>query len=447
MSPPAPDGLFLSRRGFVQTGYSAALGLSLAGALPRRAAAETVEKPRTAKSVVIVFMTGAASHIDAFDMKPDAPVEIRGQFQPIASSVPGLSVCEHLPMLAARMDRCALVRSLAHREDNHLLATHQVLTGTAIPGGKFDQIASRNDWPCYAAGLDHGHPRADGVPTGVTLPTFLMEGPLVWPGQHAGFLGARHDPWHVKEDPNRPDFRVEAVQATDGPRRFRDRQALLDEISRGKRGSLADRSPMAEQQERAFTILSSGKMAEAFDLSREPVTVRDRYGRHMYGQSLLLARRLVEAGVSVVQVNMGRVQTWDNHGAIFPTLKDRLLPPTDRGVSALIDDLHLRGLLDDTLVVMFGEFGRTPKVNAGGGRDHWGRAFFACFWGGGVTGGAVIGKTDKVGSAPVTPAYSPTDLGATIYAALGVDYGAEVRDQLRRPVVLNTGKPITPIYG
>jgi uncharacterized protein (DUF1501 family) len=447
MSPPASDGLFLSRRGFVQTGYSAALGLSLAGALPRRAAAETVEKPRKAKSVVIVFLTGAASHIDTFDMKPDAPAEIRGQFQPIASSVPGLSVCEHLPMLAARMDRCALVRSLAHREDNHLLATHQVLTGTAIPGGKFDQIASRNDWPCYAAGRDHVHPRADGVPTGVTLPTFLMEGPLVWPGQHAGFLGARHDPWHVKEDPNRPDFKVEAVQAADGPRRFRDRQALLNEISRAKGGSLADRSPMGEQQERAFTILSSGKVAEAFDLSREPVTVRDRYGRHMYGQSLLLARRLVEAGVSVVQVNMGRVQTWDNHGGIFPTLKDRLLPPTDRGVSALIDDLHLRGLLDDTLVVMFGEFGRTPKVNVGGGRDHWGRAFFACFWGGGVTGGALIGKTDKSGSAPVTPAYSPMDLGATIYAALGVDHGAEVRDQLRRPVVLNTGKPITPIYG
>jgi hypothetical protein len=414
--------------------------------LPRPAAA-TVDKPRKAKSVVIVFLTGAASHIDTFDMKPDAPAEIRGQFQPIATPVPGLQVCEHLPILARRMDRCALVRSLAHREDNHLLATHQVLTGMAIPGGLFDQVASRNDWPCYAAALDHFHPRTDGVPTGVTLPTFLMEGPLVWPGQHAGFLGARHDPWHVKEDPNRPGFKVEAVQAADGPGRFRARHSLLEAIDRAKDGSLTDRSPMAEQQERAFTILSSGKVAEAFDLSREPTAVRDRYGRHMYGQSLLLARRLVEAGVSVVQVNMGRVQTWDNHSGIYPTLKDRLLPPTDRGVSALIDDLHLRGLLDETLVVMFGEFGRTPKVNAGAGRDHWGRAFFACFWGGGVTDGAVIGKTDKSGSAPVTPAYSPMDLGATIYAALDVDYGAELRDQLRRPVALNTGKPIAAIYG
>jgi uncharacterized protein (DUF1501 family) len=204
---------------------------------------------------------------------------------------------------------------------------------------------------------------------------------------------------------------------------------------------------MAEQQERAFTILSSGKVSDAFDLSREPAPIRDRYGRHTYGQSLLLARRLVEAGVSVVQTNMGHVQTWDNHGKIFPTLKDRLLPPLDRGVSALIDDLHARGLLGETLVAMFGEFGRTPKVNKEAGRDHWGRAFFACFFGGGVTGGAVIGKTDATGAAPVTPPYSPMDLGATIYQALGVDYEAEVKDQLRRPVRLNAGKPIEAIYG
>jgi Protein of unknown function (DUF1501) len=434
-----------SRRGFVQTGFSATLGLSLVGALPRGATAGAAEKPRKAKSVIVVFLTGAASHIDTFDMKPQAPAEIRGQFQPISTAVPGLQVCEHLPLLAARMDRCALVRSLAHHEDNHLLATHQVLTGMAIPGGKFDQIASRNDWPCFASGLDHSRPRADGVPTGVTLPTFLMEGPLVWPGQHAGFLGARHDPWHVKEDPNRPQFRVDALRSADGPGRFQDRRNLLDQMSRATGGSLANRSFMAEQQDRAFTILSSGRVAEAFDLSRETTTVRDRYGRHMYGQSLLLARRLVEAGVSVVQVNMGHVQTWDNHGDIFHTLKDRLLPPTDRGVSALIDDLHLRGLLGETLVVMFGEFGRSPKVNAGAGRDHWGRAFFACFWGGGVPGGSVIGKTDKSGGAPVTPAYSPMDLGATIYSALGVDYGTDVRDQLRRPVALNTGKPISAI--
>jgi uncharacterized protein (DUF1501 family) len=441
---PSPDGLTLTRRGFVQTGFAAALGLGLGLESTLRAGADN---PKKAKSVIVVFLTGAASHHDTFDMKPDAPEEIRGQFKPIATTVPGLQVCEHLPLLAKQMHRCALVRSLAHREDNHLLATHQVLTGTPIPGGKFDQIASRNDWPCYASALDHFRPRADGVPTGVTLPTFLMEGPLVWPGQHAGFLGAKHDPWHVKDDPNRPGFKVEAVQLADGVGRMQDRHSLLARMSRAAGGSLAELSPMTEQQERAFSILSSGRVSDAFDLAREPVAVRDRYGRHMYGQSLLLARRLVEAGVSVVQVNMGRVQTWDNHGNIFPTLKDRLLPPTDRGVSALIDDLETRGLLDDTLVAMFGEFGRTPKVNKEGGRDHWGRAFFAAFFGGGVTGGAVIGKTDASGSAPVTPAYSSMDLGATIYHALGVDHAAVVHDQLKRPVALNTKTPISAIYG
>jgi hypothetical protein len=432
----------LSRRGFVQTGASAAIGLGLAG-LPRNVNASQ----RKAKSVIVVFLTGAASHHDTFDMKPDAPAEIRGQFKPISTSVPGLQVCEHLPLLASRMNRCALVRSLAHREDNHLLATHQVLTGTAIPGGKFDQIASRNDWPCYAAGTDHARPRTDGIPTGVTLPTFLMEGPLIWPGQHAGFLGAKHDPWHVKEDPNRPGFRMQSLHAADGVSRMQERHTLLDQINRSRGNSLAEGSPMSEQQERAFNILSAGKVGEAFDLSREPVTVRDRYGRHSFGQSLLLARRLVEAGVSIVQANMGHVQNWDNHGAIFPTLQNRLLPPLDRGVSALIDDLETRGLLDETLVVMFGEFGRTPKVNKEAGRDHWGRAFFATFFGAGVKGGAVIGKTDKIGAAPVTPPYSPMDLGATIYQALGVDHDLEVRDQLKRPVKLNTGKPIEAIYG
>lgn len=446
MSSVDSQRFLLSRRGFVQAGCSTVLGLGLTPSLQCKAIAGDSVKARKTKRVILVFLTGAASHHDTFDMKPDAPAEIRGQFKPIATSAPGVQICEHLPLIAKQMHRCALVRSMAHREDNHLLATHQVLTGTAIPGGKFDQIASRNDWPCYASGLDYQHPRGDGVPTGVTLPTFLMEGPLVWPGQHAGFLGAKHDPWHIRQDPNRPGFGVQALHLADGVGRMNERHALLEQMSRAKGGSLTDRSPMSEQQERAFTILSSGKVSEAFDLSREAASSRDRYGRHMYGQSLLVARRLVEAGVSIVQTNMGIVQTFDNHGNIFPTLKDRLLPPLDRGVSALIDDLHTRGMLDDTLVAMFGEFGRTPKVNKEAGRDHWGRAFFAAFFGGGVTGGAVIGKTDATGSAPVTPPHSPMDLGATIYQALGVDHDVEVKDQLKRPVKLNTGKVIEAIY-
>ncbi len=432
----------LSRRGFVQAGFSSALGLGMASVLAAQPKIES-SKARKTKSVIIVFLTGAASHHDTFDMKPEAPEEIRGQFKPIETSTPGLRICEHLPQLAKMMHHCALVRSLAHREENHLLATHQVLTGMAIPNGIFDQIASRNDWPCYAGGLDYSRPRTDGVPNGVTLPTFLMEGPLIWPGQHAGLLGARHDPWHIKTDPNLPNFKVESVRAADGPERMRERRTLLENMNRlGK-----DRAAISDQQEQAFNILTSGKVGQAFELDREPAAMRDRYGRHTFGQSLLLARRLVEAGVPIVQCNMGRVQNWDNHGGIFPTLKDRLLPPTDRGVSALIEDLQMRGLLQDTLVAMFGEFGRTPKVNAQAGRDHWGRAFFALFAGGGVKGGQVIGKTDKSGAAPITQPYSPMDLGATIYSALGVDHEAEVRDQLGRPVKLNTGKVMDAIYG
>lgn len=432
----------LSRRGFVQAGFSSALGLGLSSILGAQPKIDT-SKARRTKSVIIVFLTGAASHHDTFDMKLEAPEEIRGQFKGIDTTTPGLKICEHLPHMAKLMHQCALVRSLAHREENHLLATHQVLTGMAIPNGIFDQIASRNDWPCYAGGLNYAKPRTDGLPNGVTLPTFLMEGPLIWPGQHAGFLGAKHDPWHIKNDPNAPGFKVESVRAADGTERMQERRSLLENMNRlGK-----DHATISDQQEQAFNILTSGKVGQAFELEREPTAMRDRYGRHSFGQSLLLARRLVEAGVPIVQCNMGRVQNWDNHGAIFPTLKDRLLPPTDCGVSALIEDLNSRGLLQDTLVAMFGEFGRTPKVNKEAGRDHWGRAFFALFAGGGVKGGQVIGKTDKSGAAPITHPYSPMDLGATIYSALGVDHDAEVRDQLNRPVRLNTGKVMEAIYG
>jgi uncharacterized protein (DUF1501 family) len=205
--------------------------------------------------------------------------------------------------------------------------------------------------------------------------------------------------------------------------------------------------PLLEQQEKAFTILSSGKVAQAFELNRESAALRDRYGRHSYGQSLLLARRLVEAGVTVVQANMGHVQTWDSHSRLFPRLEKELLPPLDMAVSALLDDLQSRGLLDETLVAMFGEFGRTPKLNKDAGRDHWGRAFFALFAGAGVRDGQVIGKTDKSGSDPIQNRYTPMDLGATIYQALGVEYHAEVHDRFNRPIKLNTGTPIDLIYG
>ena len=324
-------------RQFVQAGFSSVLGLGLASMLGGRANAQP-SKPRKAKSLIIVFLTGAASHHDTFDMKPDAPEEIRGQFK---------ADCHVRPWLAGLRTLAALGQADASRNPGAVAGPpgRQSFAGHASGTYRDEDSRGQIRSDCLAERLavlcrtlDYFQPRSDGVPNGVTLPTFLMEGPLIWPGQHAGFLGAKHDPWHIKQDPNKPDFRVDSMKAADGPQRMHDRRVLLEEMNRlGKEGA-----KISDQQEQAFNILTSGKLAQAFELEREPVAVRDRYGRHMFGQSLLLARRLVEAGVPVVQANMGKVQNWDNHGNIFGALKDRLLPPLDIAMSALLDDLHVR---------------------------------------------------------------------------------------------------------
>jgi Protein of unknown function (DUF1501) len=445
----------IHRREFLQVGYSGLLGISLSSLLDQRAQASSPPQTRRPKSVIIVFLTGAASHLDTFDMKPDAPAEIRGEFRPTATRVPGLQVCEHLPRLASRSDKYAVVRSLSHRENNHLVATHHVLTGHQQPGAFFDKIASRDDWPSYASTLDHLRPRNDGLPTGVNLPTFLMEGPLIWPGQHAGFLGPRHDPWQITRDPGAADFGMDSLRPAAGidATRLADRRALLQEVDvqQAQLARTAEARRLSDQQNLAFSILASGRVARAFRMDQEPAVVRDRYGRHPFGQSLLLARRLVQAGVPVVQANMGRVQNWDTHGDNFGALRNRLLPPLDQGVSALLDDLEATGLLDDTLVMMLGEFGRTPRIFALGagaipGRDHWAPCFFGVFAGAGVRGGQVIGRSDRIGAFPTTPPFSPDDIGATVYHVLGVPSATEVRDRQNRPVQLNRGEVMQSLW-
>jgi hypothetical protein len=400
-------------------------------------------------------MTGGPSHHDTFDLKPEAPDGIRGEFKPIDTETPGVQFSEHLPGLARQSNRLAVVRSMSHRNLNHLNATHHLLTGLPQPGFFFDKIASRDDYPCYASALEYIRPRKDGIPSGVMLPTFLMEGPLVWPGQHAGFLGPKYDPWQIKKDPSKPDFREDSLSLPVGfgVERVHRRRELLEEIAGHQEalGSWSAKDPLAEKRELAYSLLLSGKVAKAFEMEREDPKVRDRYGRHMFGQSLLLARRLVEAGVPIVQVNMGRVQNWDSHGDIFNTLKGRLLPPFDQGVSALLDDLAATGLLDETLVVMTGEFGRTPKISpqskgAIPGRDHWAAVFSSVFAGAGVRGGQVIGQSDRIGAYPASRPYTPNDLAATIYSSLGVDLDTEMRDRLARPIRLCTGEPIAPLF-
>jgi len=438
--PPHPVGV--SRRELLQVGYSGLVGLGMASTLR----AESTGAKQSPKSVIVVFLTGAMSHIDTFDPKPDAVSEVRGQYGVINTKVPGYQVGELLPKMAARADRYAVVRSLAHADNNHTAATHHIITGAKQPGVRFDKPLSRDDWPVFAAGLSFLKPRHDGVPTGVTLPTFLQEGPLVWPGQHAGFLGPKHDPWQLRSDPNSRDFKVDNLTAGMDVEQLNDRMALLEVVNKQQRtlGESLDGRRLSEQQQKAASILISGKVAKAFDIAKESAAVRDKYGRHMFGQSLLLAKRLVEAGVSVVQANMGRVQNWDHHGDIFPALK-RNVPPLDSAVAAMLDDLGDSGLLKDTLVVMIGDFGRTPKV-VGNGRDHWAPCFSAVFAGAGVQPGKIIGKSDKIGGYPVTPAFSPDDVGATIYHILGVDPHCEVRDRLDRPVQLNRGEVMDVLF-
>jgi uncharacterized protein (DUF1501 family) len=443
----------INRRELLQVGYSGLLGVSLSSVFGGRASAKdqpSLSSSRQPKSVLIVFLTGAASHIETFDPKPDAPAEIRGEYKHITTKTPGLLASEHLPRLAARSHRYAVVRSLAHRENNHLVATHHVLTGHMQPGAFFDKIASRDDFPNYAGGLSYYRKPPDGTPCGVNLPTYLMEGPLLWPGQHAGFLGPKHDIMQITQDPNRPDFRVENLRPAAGMDvdQLRDRMALLSAVN-GQQKWLADAAEtkkIADQQQQAVAVLTSGRVAKAFDLAQEPAAVRERYGRHAFGQSCLLARRLVEAGVPVVQANMGRVQNWDTHGNQFKRMKSELLPPLDAGVSALLDDMSDRGLLEETLVMMLGEFGREPKINKDAGREHWAPCFCGLFAGAGVRPGQVIGRSDKNGGYPITTPYSPDDIGATVYSVLGVDPHAEVRDRLNRPVQLNRGQVIQPLF-
>tara|TARA_B100002052_G_scaffold293591_1_gene316956 strand:+ start:75 stop:1391 length:1317 start_codon:yes stop_codon:yes gene_type:complete len=438
----------------MQVGYSGALGLGLTSLLKNRALGADAESGQSqqssGKKMILVWTTGAMSHHDTLDMKPDAPAEVRGQFNPIQTKTPGYQVCEHMPELAKLSDKYSVIRSFTHKDNNHLMSTHHVLTGQIQPGAFFDKIASRTDWPNYSGAYNYFNPRNDGIPNGVNLPTYMQQPPLLWPGQYAGLLGAKHDPWQITADPNKDDFKVDSLTLAAGLdiQRVTDRQSLLSDLNKqqGRLERTAAGNRMKSEQEQAYNILTSRRLADAFEVQKESEQVREKYGRHTTGQSLLLARRLVEVGVPVVQVNIGNAQNWDNHGNIFPTLKDRLLPPLDKGLAALLADLEERGMLEDTFVVLIGEFGRTPKVNNKAGRDHWGPCFSALFAGGGVQGGRVIGESDPHGGYPVKKPFSPEDFGATVYSVLGIDPESEIRDRFDRPLRLNSGSVISELF-
>ena len=449
-------GYTLSRRRYLQVAGAGVVGMSLPN-LGRSAIGAETGSGR-AKSVLIVLLSGGPSQLDTLDPKPDAPAEIRGEFGSIGTTIPGISICEHLPQLAQQTSRWSIARTLAHLEHNHLLATHVALTGrpTPIPrgGSDLDRVESRNDFPNFASALDAIRPRHDGIPTGVSLPNYLIEGPLTWPGQHAGFLGPKHDPWQINQDPNDPQFRMDSLSLQAGvtPPRLVSRKDLLEQLNRDSLQTGPSRAQsFVEQQEVAFSLLTSARVAKAFQIDQEEAPVRERYGRNKFGQSLLLSRRLIEAGVPIVQAAMGIVQTWDTHVDNWGRLKNTLLPQLDRGLAALMDDLSATGLLDQTLVIVMGEFGRTPRISTLPGqtipgRDHWAPTYSALFAGAGVRGGQVVGQTDSIAAYPITRSWSPADVCTTLFQALGVPAETHLMDPLGRPNHLLNGSTIAPLY-
>jgi hypothetical protein len=427
----------LTRRECLQVGYSGVMGAALPAFTPRA--------ERKVRSVILIFLTGGPCQLDTFDPKPEAPAEIRGGFKAIQTRSEGLLVSELLPELALRADRYAVVRSMAFDPG---LAVHELATPLVLGG--IDQLppgaglaATRNDWPCYAAGMAAACPRSDGLPHGVALPRPISS----YAGQDAGLLGPRFDPWQLDFDSSSPDLGPEKVGLPLGfsIERLAHRRELLGRLD-AKRRRLDAAQRFDGHRERAYRILDDGRLVRALSLRGEDPRLRDKYGRHGFGQSLLLARRLVAAGVRMVQVNMGYTVQWDFHKRNDAGAR-ALLPPLDRAVAALLDDLESRGMIDETLVVMLGEFGRTPRFNADAGREHWTYAFPAMFAGGGVKGGLVLGRTDKIAAYPTTQSYTPADLGATVYDALGVDLATEITDLQGRPLRLNRGTPIGALFG
>jgi hypothetical protein len=455
------DGL--NRREFLRVGGAGLLGLGLPGLL--RAATERAR----AKSLLLFVLEGGPAHQDLWDMKPDAPQEVRGEFKPIATTVPNLVFCEHLPRLAQQAHHLTFVRSVHHTIGDHNAGAYFALTGREpLSNGRLITAPAPDNFPPIGAVYAKLRPSDRPMPDFVHTPDWMSNNGAFLPGQDAGFLGASFDPF-ITGDPSLPGYTVPGLNLpSDVPLgRVHRRRSLLDSVDHALGDGQAVEG-LDTHYRKAFSLIASSEARRAFDLAREPESVRARYGLdpandrkkearqfgglpHL-GQCLLLARRLIEAGVRVVTVCTGARydQTWDTHRNHFPLLKRSILPMFDRGFSALLEDMHERGLLNDTLVVAMGEFGRTPKVgqitsSAGadkGGRDHWPYCYTVMFAGGGMPAGAVFGASDKDAAYPARDTVTPQDIAATIYQALGLAPETQIHDPLGRPHVLSLGSPI-----
>jgi hypothetical protein len=456
------DGV--SRREILRVGGLAFAGLMWSDWLRARASAaaqaEKGEKPAArfgkARACILIFNYGGPSHLDIWDLKPDAPREVRGEFKPAATCVPGVAITEHLPRLAALADRYAILRSVTHRDNDHAIGAYLALTGYSHP--KHDILgieppASPQDMPSLGSVVGKLRPARKPVFPYVALGDLRHFGNNDSMGQNAGCLGKVHDPFTV------PFVRpltgaldmdgVASLCAAIDARRLDGRRELLQRLNRA--APALEAAPGTRNLDaftrRANELLASPASRDAFDLAREPHKVREAYGPNPFAQNCLLARRLIEAGVPMVTVCSVGNRDWDTHGGNFAALKNTLLPAADQGVSALLRDLESRGLLDQTLVVWMGDMGRTPRVNKDAGRDHWSFCYSVVMAGGGVRGGQVIGSSDRTAAYPSTNPVSPADVAATIYHCLGIDPRVHVTDQEGRPFVVNTGKLIPGLLG
>ena len=472
--PTRAPGLRLGRRAFLDLsvggGIGGGLSLSLGGLLRARVAGAEVAAARPIRACILLFWYGGPSHLDTFDMKPSAPADIRGEFASISTAVPGVQICEHLPGLARVMDKIALVRSMHHEANLHDSASIHALTGRPLEGPDRELfVPTRQFYPSHGSVVSALNPAPVGEVAFASLPhVFRNVHPV--PCQGAGFLGAAHDPLLVDVDPVARTYPVDALlprQGSDAVRRA-GRLGLLSALDHAT-GAVPGANPFAAFTDRACRLLESEAIRDALDVSREPARVREAYGftadplpagevnggggemgvaRQMRGQNLLVARRLVEAGVPFVNVYDYRQQgqNWDAHAKCASQHKNHLLPIADRSLAALITDLDERGLLESTLVVAMGEFGRTPKINSGAGRDHWPHCYSVLLAGGGIQGGAIHGQSDRIGAHPVADPVTPGDLAATIYWRFGIDPAREIHDPLGRPHRIATGSPIRAIF-
>lgn len=461
-----------SRRELLRIGGAGLIGLSLPEFLARRAqAAEAASpiKPR-AKSVILLFLQGGPSHIDIWDPKPDAPSNIRGDFKPIKTKVDGIQVSEVMPMLAGQMDKVTLIRSMSYTPAglfNHTAAIYQMMTGWApdkvSPSGQLEPPSPR-DFPHMGCHISKMRPPEGPMLPFVEMPRPLQESSVIGKGGAAGYLGKAYDPYRLYQDPAK-DVRLDDL--TLRPEVSRDRMKDRFDLLKGINGSMKDLETavssyaLTEYYEKAFDLVLSGKARDAFDLSKEPDKVRDRYGRTTFGQGALLSRRLIEAGTRFVQLNWPAVangnpeiDSWDTHAANFGPLRNLHCPVLDRSLSALIEDLDQRGLFADTMLIAIGEFGRSPRLgvstsgntNAPDGRDHWPYCYTGVAAGAGIKRGFQYGASDAQGGSPTEKPVHPADLVATIYYALGINPEMEVLNDLKQPRALVEGKPVLGFF-